>query len=323
VRSLREDFIWLFGGANPLNVNYVESGNGASAKLTGKFGFNTCVLGADADDRTLKNDQTLDGQQTLRKSAVYANDTLTFGKLAISPGLRYDQTNQKEKATSPSLGFTYRVGETTILRAFTARGFNSPPFYWIYQNNSVNPDLTIEKVTSYQIGAENASLRYLWLKVTAFRNDVMDAIDTSAFPNVNNKKEKRQGIEVEARTIPVFDTTLKAGANIIQTRNLDTGETILDIPTQVYNLELVYDDKHSFKADLTGLYINWNMADYHEAKYGSMIFDLNLTDKVYERKDTSLEAFVNVHNLLNGDQYWDIFYVNPKRWLEGGVRYNF
>ncbi len=39
-----------------------------------------------------------------------------------------------------------------------------------------NGSLKSEKIMSYQIGGETAALKYLWLKVTLFRDEVDDTL---------------------------------------------------------------------------------------------------------------------------------------------------
>ena len=40
-------------------------------------------------------------------------------------------------------------------------------------------------------------------------------------------------------------------------------------------------------------------------------------------KELSPELFFSARNLFNGERYWDYWYKNAGRWLEGGVRFRF
>ena len=139
----------------------------------------------------------------------------------------------------------------------------------------------------------------------------------------NIGRERRQGVEFEARTAPVLNTSLSAGAEFITAKDLDSKQHLYDIPVQVYDVGLRYDDKNSFKVLLQGRHINWNAEEWEKSKYHSMILDLAITKKVYQRKEATLEAFVNAHNLLNTPQYNIYVYPNPARWYEAGLRYQF
>jgi vitamin B12 transporter len=229
---------------------------------------------------------------------------------------------------------TYSLTNNTVLRAYAAKGFNIPSpgqrFGDITSFYVANPDLKAETVWSYQAGVETAFLKYLWMKVSAFRNEIRDALNSeptstagTQFTFVNEGRQRRQGLEIEVKTAPVYNFSVSAGAEIIDAKDLDTGERLTDIPTHVYDLGLHYNDEHTFKALLQGRYIDWNDQTPLKGDYGSFVFDLSMNKKIRERKDTSLEVFGNVHNIFNGSQYLISVYKNPERWFEGGIRYKF
>ena len=311
----------------------VDEGYGSSAKLIYKNAFQTIVLGGDYDDKKLISNVIAGGEQGIKKWAVFLNDTLVFNNLAITPGIRYEKTDTSGDATSPSLGMTYSLANSTILRLYAAKGFNIPGLAARFGDVTgfyvANPDLTAETVWSYQAGVETAALKYLWLKMSAFRNEIRDALATEPtttagvpFTYVNKGRQRRQGFEVEAKTVPVYHFSVSAGAEIIDAKDLDTGERLTGIPTRVYDLGLHYNDERTFKALLQGRYIDWNIQPSFKGDYGSFVFDLSMIKKIHEHKNTSLEAFANVHNIFNGKQY-PLVYKNPERWFEGGLRYKF
>ncbi|MFZ2198191.1 MAG: TonB-dependent receptor, partial [Thermodesulfovibrionales bacterium] len=122
---------------------------GASAKLAWRHAAHNVVFGADYDDSEVNTDSYSSDK---RSWAVFANDTIKIGKLAVTPGLRYDDSNTHDGFLSPSLGLTYEVADKTILRAVVSRGFNAPSIsqtvsdwglYFVH-----NPDLEVEKVWS-------------------------------------------------------------------------------------------------------------------------------------------------------------------------------
>jgi vitamin B12 transporter len=227
---------------------------------------------------------------------------------------------------------TYQVAETTLLRAYAARGFSVPQLAGTYGNalgHVPNPDLKMETVKSYQLGAETAAVKYLWLKVSGFRHDLDDVIENvgipptfSSFITVNSGRERREGLEVELRTAPVYHTTLNAGASFISAKKRDTGETIPSVAQRTYDIGLQYDDG-SFKALAKGHYIYWNTHPFFKGKYDDFIIDVHVMKTLYTRNDHSLEAFADVHNIFDKEQYSAVFFKNPGRWFEAGVRYVF
>jgi vitamin B12 transporter len=311
---------------------YLDDGYGGSIKLTWKRQHHTIVLGGDYDSRTLESNTIADNKKGIEKQAAFINDTMSFGRLTVTPGLRYDKTDTNGDFTSPSLGMTYRIGEITLLRASAARGFSVPQLAGTYGNNLAhisNPDLKMETVKSYQIGAETTAVKYVWIKVSGFRHDLDDVIENvripptfSSFITVNSGRERRQGLEVELRTAPVYHASFNAGASFINAKDRDTGETISSVAQRTYDIGVQYDDG-SFKALAKGHYIYWNTDPFFKGKYDDFIIDVHVMKTLYTRNYYSLEVFADVRNLFDKEQYSAVFYKNPGRWFEGGVRYIF
>ncbi len=333
VRSVYQEFTQWISGSFVSNDKFSDRGYGSSAKLTWKAANNAIVFGADYDDKRLKSGAIAGGEQGLIKSALYANDTMSFGKLSITPGIRYDKTSSNGDVTSPSLGMTYGLANNTILRIYAANGFNIPPLVYTYGDGATglpNPNLKAEMVHSYQAGAESSALKYVWVKLTAFRNDIRDAITNEVTSpgfhiTENNARQRRQGVEVEMKTLPVYNTSLTFGADFIDAKDLVSGQRLQYIPSRIYDLGLLYDDERFFRALLKGRYIDWNTDPLfpYPGKYNTFMFDLNMVKKIYQHEQTALEAFLNIHNMLNGSQYVLSLYPNPERWYEGGIRYKF
>ncbi len=335
MRTLRQVFEDDFSGVVVEGDHITDKSYGSSAKLTWKNESQVIVLGTDADAKTFYSKDVPGGERELRKWAVYANDTISLNRLSITPGVRYDHTNSNSAITSPSLGLAYNVENSTIVRLYAAKGFTNPPVGFAYVDNlysTPNPDLKMEKVYSYQAGVETASLKYFWTKVSVFWNEIRDGFSVETSPVdpakqmfVNGNRQRRRGIDFEVKTASVYNTFLTAGTEYIDAKDLDTDTRLKFQPTRIYDLGIHYDDQQSFKALLNGRYIDWNIDPSWgtHASYGSFVFDLHMTKKILQHKDASLEAFADAHNLFNGSQYIDDRYKNPKRWIEGGIRYNF
>jgi vitamin B12 transporter len=320
---------------------------GGSAKLNWRLGVQNLLLGADYDNGELKTPVIRGGEQRLEKWALFANDTIAISGFSFTPGVRYDHTNTNNDFFSPSIGVTYTVVDHTILRGYAARGFNIPPlantFAEFVQEATVdtttirlvtqpNPDLKVERVWSYAVGLESALLKQLWLKTTLFRHDISDAIDIAtsfeALPDgslqvtrnsVNSGKQRRQGIEVEMRTAPVYNTTLLAGYVFTEAKNRDTGERIPDVARHTYDIGLQYNDRQSFSGELRGHYIKWDA----DASHNSLICDLYLAKKLFSWDERAVETFFSARNIFNSSQFLDPLFKTPGRWFEGGVRFRF
>ena len=313
---------------------------GGSIKLDWMQERHAVVFGADYDFNRTESAIYAAGKIDEKIMAVYANDTISLGKLSITPGLRFDNidissTSFNEEFLSPSLGITYEIADKTLLRASVARGFSVPQIGLVAEPAPqssgdispfrLNPGLKVEKVWSYQIGAETGALKYLWLKIAAFRHEIKDAItpeffDDGTWTYTNKDRVRRQGAEIEMRTLPVYNFTLSAGATYINTKDLETGDEIKNNPQYTYDIGLQYDDKKSFRALLKGHYIWWNADEYYMAQYNGFIFDINMIKTICKNRSYSMEAFLNAHNIFNGSQYWTVELKNARRWIEAGIR---
>lgn len=306
-----------------------DKSSGGTLKFTWKSSLHDVVSGFDYDYGELESNNITGRKQSLGKWALFLNDTITVGKFSLTPGLRYDHTSANGSFVSPSLGLTYNLGEKTILRVFAARGFSTPPLSATFGAGTFsvpNTDLTMEKVWSVQAGIESTALKYLWLKATLFRHDIGDAIfnemlNNGTFMAVNRDRQRRQGFEVELKTVPVYNIALSAGAAFTDATSRDTDEVLQDVPRYTYDVGVHYNDNKSFRALLKGHYIWWNEASIANGQYNAMIWDLSLTKKVLYSGKVNAEFFFIAHNIFNGSQYAQDPFRNPGRWVEAGLRF--
>jgi vitamin B12 transporter len=300
---------------------------GASAKVVVKPGGHTIVIGADYENSNLKSDSIAEGEQDLEELAFYVNDTIVSGRWSVTPGLRYDHASITGEFWSPSLGITFAPAAKTVLRLFVARGFNTPTLFARYGVGPFfdpNSDLEMEKAWSYQAGVETSALRYLWLKATLFRHDITDAITSEPLGGgrakmVNGGKFRRQGLEVEARTAPVHGISLLAGFAFNDVEDRTTGETVDNAARYTWDLGADYKTE-STRAALRGHYVWWNVAGSNGGKYNDFVWDLYVTRTLYKDPGKRLEGFMSARNIFNASQYSWMFYKNPPRWFDAGLR---
>lgn len=327
----------LSTGSEQLQLSIDELAYGGSAKLTWREKVHHLSFGADFDRGDVDEATSAVGfpaaavSPHLAKWALFTNDTIVVGNLTVIPGVRYDHTSTNGDFVSPSLGVTYALGEQTVLRGAVTRGFNIPPLIFTSGDGlttAPSPGLKVEKVLSYQAGFESTLPRYFWLKTTFFRHDISDALFRIRLANGqvqfhNQNKQRRQGVEVEMKSIPVFNTTLAAGYAYVDAKNRETGERLSDVARHVWNLSLQYDDRSGFRGSIAGHYIWWNAAGINQARYTPIIWDMNLAKRLFKREERTMELFFAGHNLFNGSQYLFDSLKNPGRWFEGGVRISF
>jgi vitamin B12 transporter len=297
-----------------------EASTGATIKVSWLDDLQRLVAGVDYDhltDHLYMPLMSLDLQKNRAdRVGVYLNDTFTLGRFAVTPSARWDHTETNGDLFSPSFGITYALTDNTVLRGYTARG---------YSLTSLNQQNSTEKVWTSQVGFETADLPYVWLKGTLFRNDTWDIAvrNPDGSQVVFKQSQLKQGFEFEARSLPVFYTSLSLGYTFIDARNPDNDAVLKGVARHTLNLGIKYEDSRDWRALLIGHYIDWNAdATAVEVKYHSIIWDLFIGKKFRYSTTGSVELFGSVRNIFNGDQYMTLYH-NPGTWAEAGVRWAF
>ncbi len=281
-----------------------EKTAGGAAILTWRQGLHTLTGGIDFDHGQAKNPLfNIDASND--KWGFFLNDTIAWKRLTITPAVRYDLTSKTGDFFSPSIGVTLGITDKTLLRAYTARGYNLPVLNPAYATKDTG--------WTVQTGFETTDIPFLWLKGTWFRNEFKERGDTVT-------RTLREGFEIEARTVPLYNSWLTAGYVFTDARNLETGEKLDGVARQTWDLGLHYDDRQRFRGSLIGYYRDWNTPSSWGGKYGNFIWDLNLGWRFFRSGNTEAELFATGHNLFSNNQYHDEIFKNPSRWFEGGLR---
>ncbi|MFC1841123.1 TonB-dependent receptor plug domain-containing protein [Thermodesulfobacteriota bacterium] len=264
------------------------------------------------------------------KWALYANDTITRGKWSVIPGIRYDHESVTGSFLSPSLGITYVPKKNTILRATVARGFTTPSLLWTSGGGlflDPNQVLEHEEIWSYQAGVESA-FSFLWVRANLFLHDMEKYIIRDPFGGgppafydiyINDGEVRRKGIEIDFETAPVHNITLWGGLSYVDG---DPPNSSGSSEIYSYAIGAKYDD-NTLRVQLFGYY-NWYDLNYLTgASYDDFLWDLNINRKIQLNKGSDMEMFIAARNLFNGFQYDSIGNIDPKRWLEAGIKFRF
>jgi vitamin B12 transporter len=245
----------------------------------------------------------------------YLNDTYTLGALAVSAGARYDLTGTSGDQFSPSLGITWQLTDSTLLRGYTASGYSLPAF---------SLDRQSERVWTSQLGLESTAIPYLWLKGTLFRNETRDIVTYDyATGTFGSERQTKQGVELELRSAELYNFSARTGYCYLDAERSSDKSEVKDVPEQTVHLWLQYDNHSSFKGVLAGRYIDWNANGFRNANYNAMIWDLFLNAAPFSGEYRGLETFFSLRNIFNGSQYADEVFRNSGRWAELGLRYRF
>lgn len=304
------------GASRTSTVALDESRVGGSFKLSWRDELQRVVAGVDYEHVAAQVSSSQITADILNRGAdrvgVYLSDTLTLGRFAVTPSARFDRTGSGGDHFSPSFGVTYALTDNSVLRGYTATG---------YSLTSLNRSGSTEKVWTSQFGFESGDLPYLWVKGTLFRNDTWDVIARSP-TGIVKERQLKQGVELEAKTLPLFNTSLSVGYTFITATLGVNGPVIKGVPRHTVNIGLRYQDASDLRGELTGHYLDWNEAR-QGGRYSDVIWDLHLRKEFNRWEHVSLEPFLSVRNLLNGRQYPNSLYENPGRWVEAGLRCNF
>lgn len=307
---------------------YEERNSGAKARLTWGDTSQNLTTGIEYLHSFIKIYDRLDptGVQVIDRRrdslSLYANGTYTLGKLSLLPGVRYDKTGLNENTTNYTIGATYQLNEKTLLRSYWAKGYGMP--------NALLKSVPA-RIRTFQAGIESEAVPYLWLKGTFFYNHIWHIQDYFANQDIFYT-HNYQGFELEARSVPVNGISLRGSYTFTDAEDKDIGQRIKGVPVHIAKLALSYLN-NSIGTDLllSGNYAWLNM-DYwgdadqtwsHRPHYTPIIWNLHLTQKLSPENDLSPELFLNLNNIFNGSQYWDYWYKNTPRWIEGGVRFRF
>lgn len=273
---------------------------------------------------------------------VYLNDTLQFGKLALTPGLRYDHHSISQSFTSPSLGATYRLGSETIARFTIGRGFTYPALAVIAGGASMdstigNKDLRPEKVFSMQTGFDSTIGQILRYRLSLFRHALKDIWENDPLVRQVNSSGRavRTGAGIETETASYHNISLLLGYTYVHERNIGMKDVDNIVPDSdylqnddMYNVKLAFNyNDGRYRAQLFGDYTWW---DYNQTsssmpdrEFGGFIWNLALGAKVFQKDILAVELFATIHNLTNDAHYYTTEYHNPHRWSEAGVSIKF
>ena len=259
--------------------------------------------------------------------AIYANDTIRWGRAAITPGLRYDAISIADSQLSPSLGLTFRLNQANLLRASVARGFRRPVPMLKNPNPDFfsvgNPALESETVLSYQMGIESVAIPALLVKATLFRHDAEHTwvTDPASGAWVNGDAVTREGVELELETERWQGVALMANHTYVHFRAEDGSDPG---NTSTSNLILDYQGPWGLGGRLAGNYVWLNSLLMSPGGHdGTMLWDLTASKQLQASDLYRLDLFASVRNLFNGSQYAAEALVNADRWLEAGLRLHF
>jgi outer membrane receptor for ferrienterochelin and colicin len=263
--------------------------------------------------------------------SFYLQNEMNFQPLVVVLGARLDRHDRWGTEVDPKFSVLYNITKNLKVRGSVGTAFKAPSLAKLYGDGwrmgpylvHANPDLKPEKSTGYQLGVEYSFLDRFLGKLSLFRNDIRDLIDTKIVMGKkppydmywqNVDKAYTEGVEVSFVAQLLKNLTARGGYTYLHTEDKTTGR------------ELTYRPKHKATIELnhriTGIGLNINVSgEYMGRRYdsnyqklgGYSIFNAALTQDVGKH----LQVFARADNFFDKKNIDDEYDIDGARYLMG------
>jgi len=215
----------------------------ATVQNSMRFDAHTVTVGVEEkhEDVTASSNEQPALDETLRTTAVYAQDKLDLGRLRLTGGARIDHHSRFGNHASPRLSASYQLSDAFRIRAAAGQAFRSPsagelayPFYG-------NPGLGPETSRSYEAGVDLAVARAS-VSLTGFSTSYRDLItfDPATFVAANIARATIRGAELTAGMSLTPEWRLEGSYTHLLTRDEGTDLPLYRRPRNAGSLALSY-----------------------------------------------------------------------------------
>ncbi len=178
--------------------------------------------------------------------SFYLQDEIDFSSVVLVLGARFDTHERWGEEINPKASLMYKASADLTFRASVGTAFKAPSLLKLYGDWMMgpylvhaNPDLKPEKSLGYQAGAEYAFSKDVTARVSLFRNELEDLIDTRIvrmgprpwdmyYENV--EEAMTQGVEVNLDARLHDNISARAGYTLLDTENKLTGKELVHRP---------------------------------------------------------------------------------------------
>jgi len=280
------------------------------------------TIGVDATTSSLRNsDVSMAPPPKNKRTVTRPNNVAEYvsggfnlsDALTLTASFRYDWYSHLDATYSPNVGLIYKLDDKTVLRATYGYGYSLPTIS--------SGSREFETLWRVQAGVETNHIPGVWLKTNAFYDRTRNVkLQLKFFDQgvETNKDLTREGYEIEARTIPLFNTSFGLGYTYTHIFNSDSGADISGLPRHHLLLNAHYRNDGT-DALLVARYVNWNAAHASDA----LIWDFFLTQAIgsWDTGDVALQ--VGIRNLFGGSQSSSPTFPNPPLRADGGIQVRF
>ena len=258
----------------------------------------------------------------------FVQDAMTFDRLSLTVGVRFDDHDTFGSAVSPRAAVAYRFGGDAAglkLRAGYGQAFRAPSAGELYFPGSGNVDLEAEESRSYEVGVAGhwSDGRYR-AELTWFDNTVKNLIDfefsTFTFQNLGEARMRGAELSFEGRFGHGFSTRL--AYTRLRARDEETGLALKRRPENSASLDLDYAPDGKLDLHLRALWMD-DRPDLDPDLF------TDITTPGYTRVDLAaayralewLAPFVRVENVADENYSEAAGFPAPGREIVAGVRF--
>lgn len=243
-----------------------------------------------------------------------------FEGFAFSGGVRRDEFDEFDGATTGRVTAAWQAGPATVIRASWGQGFRAPS---LFQRNfnlfggPPNPDLDPERSDAFDASIEQEIAGGLTAKVTVFHQKIRDQIDFDFASGgyINIDKTRARGVEVEASWTPIDALSISGNYSYTDAVDRDTGLQLLRQPKHGGAVFLDVAASRRLKIGAS-LIANGRESDVGADNGSWARLDLRAAFALID----GLEIYGRVENATDSD-YQDVAgYAEPGRSVFAGVR---
>lgn len=263
--------------------------------------------------------------------SIYFQDEIDIKPLVVVIGTRIDQHDRWGTEVNPKASLLYSITDNLKLRGSVGTAFKGPSLVKLYGDGwrmgpyvvHANQDLKPEKSIGYQLGVEYSFLQRFLGKLSLFRNDIEDLIDSRIVRGGkppydmywrNIDKAVTQGIEVSLSGQVMKNLTARAGY------------TYLDTEDKALDRELTYRSKHKaslelnqrfpeigFNVNVAGEFFGPRFDDDYRKLGGYFVCNIAVTQDIGEH----LRIFARADNILDKRNVEDEYDIDGIQVLAG------
>ena len=265
--------------------------------------------------------------------SFYLQDEIDLSPVVVVLGARLDAHESWGEEINPKASVMYEASDALTFRASVGTAFKAPSLLKLYGDWMMgpymvhaNPDLKPEKSLGYQAGAEYAFSKDVTGKVSLFRNELEDLIDTrivKAGPRPpwdmyyeNVDEAMTQGVEVNLNAHLNDNISARAGYTLLDTENKLTGKELVRRPDHKFFAAMdfripVADIRMCIESLYTGE--RWDDAENTVRLDDFWIWSVSAAKEFNEHT----EVFVKVNNIFDEKDIKDEYDIDGLELLAG------